>query len=141
MQLHVLEPLGKLFYTFVCEHFSSCRLKFPGENCRQIYGEFKARVWGTLSTVTHVVRSALQYSACRIICVTVTIPNLIVKSFVALVYNSYFFRTAVLRKLFDIRFSYKHCNAWFNLTCYYPPETSQAGLRARELFEAVLSRG
>ena len=28
----------------------------------------------------------------------------------ALVYKSYFFRTAVLRKLFDIRFSYKHCN-------------------------------
>ena len=30
----------------------------------------------------------------------------------ALVYNSYifFFRTAVLRQLFDIRFSYKHCN-------------------------------
>ena len=31
----------------------------------------------------------------------------------ALVYNSYiffFFRTAVLRKFFDIRFSYKHCN-------------------------------
>ena len=30
---------------------------------------------------------------------------------VALVYSSFFFlRTAVLRKLFDIRFSYKHCN-------------------------------
>ena len=28
----------------------------------------------------------------------------------ALVYYSYFFRTAVLRKLFDTRFSYKHCN-------------------------------
>ena len=28
----------------------------------------------------------------------------------ALVYNSYFFKTAVLRKLFDIGFSYKHCN-------------------------------
>ena len=28
----------------------------------------------------------------------------------ALVYKSYFFRTAVLRKLFDIRFSYNHCN-------------------------------
>ena len=27
-----------------------------------------------------------------------------------LVYNSYFFRTAILRKLFDIRFLYKHCN-------------------------------
>ena len=28
----------------------------------------------------------------------------------ALVYKHIFFRTAVLRKLFDIRFSYKHCN-------------------------------
>ena len=29
----------------------------------------------------------------------------------ALVYKSYFFyRTGVLRKLFEIRFSYKHCN-------------------------------
>ena len=33
----------------------------------------------------------------------------------ALVYNSYFFRTAVLRKLFDIRFSYKDCN--FSRVC------------------------
>ena len=34
----------------------------------------------------------------------------------ALVYNSYiFFRTAVLRKLFDNRFSYKHCN--FSRVC------------------------
>ena len=30
--------------------------------------------------------------------------------FVALVYILYFFRKAVMRKLFDIRFSYKHCN-------------------------------
>ena len=33
----------------------------------------------------------------------------------ALVYNSYFFRTVVLRKLFDIRFSNKHCN--FSRVC------------------------
>ena len=33
----------------------------------------------------------------------------------ALVYTSYFFRTAVLRKLFDIRFSYNHCN--FSRVC------------------------
>ena len=33
----------------------------------------------------------------------------------ALVYNYIFFRTAVLRKLFDIRFSYKHCN--FSSVC------------------------
>ena len=31
----------------------------------------------------------------------------------ALVYNSYFFfRTAILQKLCDVRFSYKHCNFW-----------------------------
>ena len=29
-----------------------------------------------------------------------------------------FFRTAVLRKLFDIRFSYKHCN--FSRVCQGP---------------------
>ena len=33
----------------------------------------------------------------------------------ALVYKSYFFRTAALRKLFDIRFSYNHCN--FSRVC------------------------
>ena len=33
----------------------------------------------------------------------------------ALVYKSCFFRTAVLRKLFDIRFSYKRCN--FSRVC------------------------
>ena len=32
-----------------------------------------------------------------------------------LVYNSYFFRTAVLRKLFDIGFSCKHCS--FSRVC------------------------
>ena len=35
--------------------------------------------------------------------------------FAALVYNWYFFRTAVLRKLFDIRFSYRHRN--FSRVC------------------------
>ena len=33
----------------------------------------------------------------------------------ALVYKSYFLSTAVLRKLFEIRFSYKHCN--FSRVC------------------------
>ena len=33
----------------------------------------------------------------------------------ALVYKSFFFRTAVLRKLFDISFSYNHCN--FSRVC------------------------
>ena len=30
--------------------------------------------------------------------------------FVALIYNEYFFRASILRKLFDIRFSNKYCN-------------------------------
>ena len=42
---------------------------------------------------------------------------------VALVYNSYFFRTAVLRKLSFIRFSYKRCN--FSRGCL----TRQDGLQ------------
>ena len=33
----------------------------------------------------------------------------------AFVYNSYFFRPAVLRKIIDIRFSYKHCK--FSRVC------------------------
>ena len=31
MQLHVLEQLFKIFYTFVCKHFFSYQLKFPGK--------------------------------------------------------------------------------------------------------------
>ena len=52
MQLHVLEPLFKIFYTFVGKNFSSCRLKFPGKNCRHIYRKSKASVSRNLSTVT-----------------------------------------------------------------------------------------
>ena len=63
------------------------------ENYRQIYGKSKASLWRNLSTGTppKFFRTIL--------------------CFVALVYNWYiFFRTTVLRKLFDIRFSHKHCN-------------------------------
>ena len=62
------------------------------ENCRQIYGKSKASLWGNLSTGTpqfflgQSFASQLQF----------TIDIL--------------FRTAVLRKLLDIGFSYKHCN-------------------------------
>ena len=31
MQLHVLEPLFTIFYTFVCKNFYSRPLKFPGK--------------------------------------------------------------------------------------------------------------
>ena len=63
-----------------------------GENYRQIYGKSKASLWRNLSTCTPpkffgtILCLQLQF--------TIDI----------------FFRTAVLRKLFDIRFSYKHCN-------------------------------
>ena len=50
MQLYMLEPPFKIFYTFVRKTFSSCRLKFPGENCRQIHEKSKASVWRNLST-------------------------------------------------------------------------------------------
>ena len=62
------------------------------ENYRQIYGKSKASLWRNLSTGTppKFFRTIL--------------------CFVALVYNLYFFRKAVMRKLFDIRFSCKHCN-------------------------------
>ena len=43
MQLHALDPPYKIFYTFVCKNFSSCRLQFPGKNCYQIYGKSKAK--------------------------------------------------------------------------------------------------
>ena len=52
MQLQAVEPLLKIFYTFFCKNFSSYRLKFPGKNCRQIYGKSKESVWRNLSTVT-----------------------------------------------------------------------------------------
>ena len=61
------------------------------------YGKSEASLWRNLSTGT----PPKFFSA--ILC------------FVALVYNYIFFRTAVLRKLFDIRFSYKHCN--FSQVC------------------------
>ena len=50
MQLHALEPPFKIVYTFVGKKFSSCRLKFPGENCRQIHEKSKASVRRNLST-------------------------------------------------------------------------------------------
>ena len=67
------------------------------QNYRQIYGKSKASLWRNLSTGT-----PLKFFR-TVLC------------FVALVYSWFFFRTAVLWKLFDIRFSYKHCN--FSLVC------------------------
>ena len=52
MQLHALAPLLKIFHTLACKTFSSCRLKFPGKNCRHIYGKSEASVWRNLTPVT-----------------------------------------------------------------------------------------
>ena len=70
---------------------------FPGLSYRQMYRKFKKVVLGLLAHVT----ASISFS--RIL------------SSEALIYNSYYFRTAVLRKLFDIRFSYTHCN--FSRVC------------------------
>ena len=86
--LHVLEDLEPLFLNFryICLQESS------GRNYRQIYGKPKAILWRNLRTGT----PPKCFSA--ILCL------------VALVYIDIFFTTAVLRKLFDMRFVYKHCN-------------------------------
>ena len=62
------------------------------ENYRQIYGKSKASLWRNLSTGTP--------------------PNFLGQSFaLQLQFTIYiFFRKAVMWKLFDTRFSYKHCN-------------------------------
>ena len=78
MQLHVLEPLFKIIHTLSEKIFSSCRLKFAGKNCRQIYGKSKARVWRNLGTIS--LRCPKFVS--KILCC------------VALVYNSYFFQNS-----------------------------------------------
>ena len=67
------------------------------ENYRQIYGKSEASLWRNLRTGTP------PKFLSAILC------------FVALVYNYIFFSTAVLRKLFHIRFSYKHCD--FSQVC------------------------
>ena len=92
-----------------------CLSESPGKNYRQIYGKSKASLWRNLSTGT---RPPIFFNT--ILCL------------VALVYNPcccccfFFFRTAVLRKLFDIRFSYKHCNFFTRLP------TRQDGVENRD---------
>ena len=93
MQLHALEPLLKVFYVFVYKIFFSCRQKFPEKNFRQIYGKSKqASFWTTCLEKFKRSYVPPKTHVGKILCC------------VALaVYKSYFFfRTAVLRKLFDI---------------------------------------
>ena len=73
------------YFFFVYKNFSSFRLQFPGKNCRQRYGKSNTSVWRKLSKVT----------APKILCCRFSLQLI------------FFFRTAVLRKLF---FSYQHCN-------------------------------
>ena len=49
MQLHALEPLFKIFYTFVCKKFSSCQLKFPAEKLQTIIWKSKQASGGIKS--------------------------------------------------------------------------------------------
>ena len=68
------------------------------ENQRQIYGKSKASLWMNLSSGTPP-------------------PNVLGQSFALQLQFTIdlFFRTTFLGKLFDIRFSYKHCN--FSRVC------------------------
>ena len=69
-----------------------CTFLIPGLSYRQMYRKFKNVVLGLLAHgFSRILRSE------------------------ALVYNSYFFRTAILQQLFDIRFSHKHGN--FSRVC------------------------
>ena len=89
MQLNVVEPLFKIFYTFVCKNCFSCRLKFPGKNCRQIYGKSKASIWRNLSTVTAATKICQQNPLLR----SFSLQYIYIYIYI------FFFRKAVLRKL------------------------------------------
>ena len=64
-------------------------------NYRQIYGKSKESLWRNLSTPPNFFRTILCF-----------VPQFT---------SDILFRTAVLWKLFDIRFSYNHCN--FSRVC------------------------
>ena len=79
-------------YNHILKFLYICLRESPGKNYSQFYGKSEANLWRNLSTGTP--------------------PKLFrtILCFVVLVYNYIFFRTEVLRKLFDIRFPFKHCN-------------------------------
>ena len=94
--------------------FFLCRPEFPGKTCRQIYGKYKASDCRNVSTGTP------PKFVSRILCC------------VALVYKSYFFRTAILRKLFDILFSYYPDLACSRLSDYLGSVSFRTGLPTRK---------
>ena len=79
-----------LVYIRVSIHLS---IIFPGLSYRQMYRKFKKVVLGLPEHVTLSIFSSIEYLGVKL-------------QFT----NHIFFRTAVLRKLFDVRFSYKYCN-------------------------------
>ena len=101
------------------------RFKFPihlfvgksWENYRQTYGKSKASLSRNLSTGTPAkhFRTILW--------------------FVALVYNWYFFQNSRLWKLFNIRFSYKHCN--FSHVCLLVKMASKTVTRSIILISLI----
>ena len=86
------------------------------KNYRQMYGKSKVSLWRNLSTGTA--------------------KFFLAQSFVLqLQFTSHiFFRTAILRKSFDIRFSYKHCN--FSHVCLLVKMASKT--RRDKVYYAVI---
>ena len=87
---------------YLCLNFSDACFRFSiylsvifflGLSYRQMHRKFKKVVLGLLTHVTPSIFSVESLGVKR------QFTNIHI-----------FFRTAVLRKLFDIRFSYKHCN-------------------------------
>ena len=73
----------------LCKFSIHLSVRKSRENYRQIYGKSKASFWRNLSTQVFQDNPLLCSLSLQLI---------------------FFFKTAVLRKLFEIRFSYKHCN-------------------------------
>ena len=89
MQLNALEPLLKIFYIFIYKIFFSCRLKFPYKNFRQLYGKSKASQ--CLEKFKHSYVPPKTHVGKILCCVALEVYK-----------SKFFFRTVVLRKLFDI---------------------------------------
>ena len=120
MYLHVPEPRFKIFYIFVCKTLSSCRLKFPGK-------KLQTNIW----KIWIKCLEKFKHSYCP--------NNLVVKSFAECSFSlqfTYFFRKAVLQKLFNIRFSYKQCN--FSCGCLLVKRASKTVIRQPLSWEGIL---
>ena len=120
--LHVLEPLFIIFYTFVCKKLSSCRLLNISRE------KLQTDIWKIWSKRLE----KFKHSYCP--------NNLVVKSFAecsfSLQFIFFFFRKAVLQKLLNIRFSYKHCN--FSCGCLLVKMASKTMIRQPLSWEGIL---